>query len=73
VGWLIGYCSIYMTMRNRRGCNAIFPNATVEKLEGTVLINPWCIVEVKPLVSWERSNVRVGCDLTTALGVVRSR
>ena len=31
------------------GINAIFPNATVEKLEGTELIGPWCSVEVKPL------------------------
>jgi hypothetical protein len=29
--------------------NAIFPNATVEKLEGTELIGPWCSVEAKPL------------------------
>ena len=29
--------------------NAIFPNATVEKLEGTDLIGPWCSVEAKPL------------------------
>ena len=31
------------------GINAIFPNATVEKLEGTELIGPWCSVEAKPL------------------------
>jgi hypothetical protein len=31
--------------------NAIVPNATVEKLEETVLIGLWCSVEAKPLVA----------------------
>jgi len=31
-----------MKTKNRGGHHAIFPNATVEKLEGTVLVGPWC-------------------------------
>ena len=33
---------MFMTTMNRGGHHAIFPNATVEKLEGTVLVGPWC-------------------------------
>ena len=31
------------------GISAIFPHATLVKLEGTVLMGPWCGVEAKPL------------------------
>ena len=31
------------------GISAIFPHATLVKLEGTVSMGPWCGVEAKPL------------------------
>ena len=47
------------------GVSAIFPNATVEKLEGTVLTGPWCSVEAKPLVACWRTQRLVGFGWAT--------
>ena len=40
------------------GVSAIFPNATMEKLEGTVLIGSLCGVEAKPPVAVEKKTQR---------------
>jgi len=45
------------------GISAIFPHATLVKLEGTVLMGPWCGVEAKPLdITVENSAFLVNYD-----------
>ena len=48
------------------GVSAIFPNAAMEKLEGTVLIGSLCGLEAKPLVAVEKNSTlswRLNCSL----------